>query len=58
VLGFDARGTFATSAKLKTRDGTVETLGLDDGVALIELPDEPKTLSWVGGLGQWSRDVE
>ena len=47
-----------TSAKLKTRDGTVERLNLDDGVALIELPEEPKTVSWVDGLGQWSRDVE
>jgi hypothetical protein len=46
-----------TSAKLKTRDGAVERLDLDDGVALIELPDEPKTLRWVDGLGEWSRDV-
>ena len=47
-----------TAAKLETQDGTVETLDLDDGVALVELPDEPKTVSWVDGQGQWSRDVE
>ena len=46
-----------SSARLEMQDGTVETLDLDHGAALIEAPGEPEALLWTDGQGEWSRHV-